>query len=120
MAASNYNVQTTSTGLRYVIETAGTGATVQTGDSVTVKYTAMFLSGSVFDASDSFKYKHKDSNASKRMIAGWEEGLELLSKGSKAVFLIPSSLAYGSTGYLVVPPYTPLLYGIEVVDIKKN
>lgn len=113
---SGYVVDSTSTGMYYVIEKVGTGAVAQAGNSVTIAYTGRFLDGTTFDASSSYTYVHK--GAYSRMIPGWEDAIEKLSKGGKGVFLIPSSQAYGSNGYMVVPPYTPLLFGIEIIDIQ--
>jgi len=61
-------------------------------------------------------YIHKTN----RMIQGWEEGIEILSKGGSATFLIPSNKGYGPLGSedRTIPPYTPLIFIIEVVNIK--
>jgi FKBP-type peptidyl-prolyl cis-trans isomerase len=122
MVQKQKDIDTTSTGLFYIADKVGTGATVQTGDTVTVKYTGMFMDGTIFDASayqneaGTMTYIHKSNDF--RMIQGWEEGIEVLNKGASAVFLIPSAKAYGPTGYLSIPPYSPLIFVIEVVDIK--
>jgi len=113
---SNKNIDTTTTGLYYIVEKVGSGPKVITGDSLTVKYTGMFMDGTVFDASSSFSYVHKGTN--QRMIQGWEEGIEVLSKGGSALFLIPSAKAYGDNGYAIIPPFSALLFTIEVIDIK--
>lgn len=123
MVSNNNDIDTTSTGLFYIVDTSGTGPTVKTGDTLTVKYTGYFMDGSIFDASSlhgngTYTYTHKDTNPQKRMIQGWEEGIEVLSKGSKAIFLIPSDKGYGPDGYGPIPPYTPLIFEIEVVNIK--
>jgi FKBP-type peptidyl-prolyl cis-trans isomerase len=110
------DVKTTASGINYYISKVGTGATVTTGKTVTVKYTAMFMDGSVFDSSDSFTYAHK--GASSGLISGWIEGIQLMSKGGKNTFVFPSAKAYGSARYDVIPPYSPLIFVIEVVDIK--
>lgn len=112
------DIDTTSTGLYYIVGKQGTGAAVQEGDTVTVKYIGMFLNGAVFDSSSSFTYVHKATN--QRMIQGWEEGIEVLNKGSRATFLIPSAKGYGAYGSQdgSIPPNTPLIFTIEVVDIK--
>lgn len=112
----------TASKIYYISDTTkiGTGAKVKAGDIVTVKYTGLFLDGTIFDASayhslqGTMTYIHKTD----RMISGWEEGIELMNKGASFVFLFPSSLAYGSSGSDAIPPYTPLLFVIEVVDIK--
>lgn len=124
MVKSNKDIDTTATGLFYIVDKEGTGETVKTGDEVTVKYTGMFLNGSVFDASayhseaGTYTYIHKDTDMTKRMITGWEEGIEVMKKGGVSAFLIPSAKAYGPTGSMSIPPYCPLIFVIEVVDIK--
>jgi FKBP-type peptidyl-prolyl cis-trans isomerase FkpA len=121
MVINKKDIDTTSTGLFYILETPGTGANVKAGNSVKVKYVGMFLDGSVFDASayhgdGTMTYIHKDSNT--RMIQGWEEGIEIMNKGAKAAFLIPSAKGYGPTGNNTIPKNTPLIFIIEVVEIK--
>lgn len=120
MTAKEYDIDTISTDIYYIVDTTkvGTGPTVKTGNTVTVKYLGMFLDGSVFDSSESYTYTHKDTDPLKRMIEGWEEGIEVLSKGGSAVFLIPSSKGYGARGNTRIPPNSPLLFVIEVLDIK--
>jgi FKBP-type peptidyl-prolyl cis-trans isomerase len=122
MSARKISLDTTSTGILYIPVKIGSGATVKTGDVITVKYTGMFLDGTIFDASEyqneagTMSYVHKTN----RMIQGWEEGVEVLQKGGKAIFLIPSAKGYGVTGSRdgTIPPYSPLIFMIEVVDIK--
>jgi FKBP-type peptidyl-prolyl cis-trans isomerase len=114
--AAKKNIDTTSTGIFYIVEKVGSGATVKTGNKITVNYTGMFTDGTVFDSSKGYSYVHKGSSS--RMIQGWEEGIEVLNKGERATFLIPSAKAYGSTGYSSIPPNSPLIFVIEVVDIK--
>lgn len=114
--SKNNNIDTTATGLYYIVNKVGTGRTVQAGDTVTVQYSGMFLDGSVFDSSSDFTYVHKATG--QRLIEGWEEGIEIMSKGGSALFLIPSAKGYGNYGYAVIPPYTPLLFAIEIIDLR--
>lgn len=123
MNTDEYDIDTTANGVFYIIDTPGTGAKVKTGDEVKVKYTGYFVNGDVFDSSllrgdGTMTYIHKNTDPKKRLIPGWEEGIELLNKGSIAIFLIPSEMAYGEDGSGPIPPYTPLIFVIEVVDIK--
>ncbi len=126
VVANKIIMDTTSTGLIYIKGKIGTGPTVKAEDVVTVKYSGKFLNGKVFDASAYYNeagtltYIHKAPTASDRsMIQGWEEGIEVLNKGASAAFLIPSYKAYGSTGSSpTIPPYSPLVFVIEVVSIK--
>ena len=111
-----------NTKIYFVIDTTkvGSGPNVKTGDNLTVKYTGLFLDGSIFDASKSYSYIHKDTDNTKRMITGWEASIEHLNKGASAAFLIPSAQAYGTTGSYggIIPPNSPLIFVIEVLDIK--
>jgi FKBP-type peptidyl-prolyl cis-trans isomerase len=120
MQKNQEDVKTTSTGIHYIQEKEGTGATVVAGDTVTVKYIGFFLNGDIFDESakhgGSLTYVHKKVT----MIKGWEEGIEVLNKGASAIFLIPSNKGYGLAGNGPVAPNVPLLFSIEVVDIKKG
>lgn len=77
----------------------------------------MFMDGAIFVSSTSFGYVHK-ATTGQRMIQGWEEGIEVLSKGGSAIFLISSAKAYGDYGYSIIPPYSPLLFMIEITNIK--
>ena len=124
MTTKKNDIDTTVTGIYYIVDTTkvGTGPTVIAGNSVTVKYTGMFLDGTVFDASvyhnqeGTMVYEHKTDP----LIQGWEEGIEVLNKGAGAAFLIPSAKGYGATGSYdgTIPPYTPLIFIIEVIDIQ--
>jgi FKBP-type peptidyl-prolyl cis-trans isomerase len=123
-ASKNKTVLTTSTGLQYILEKEGTGATIKAGNVVTVIYTGMFLNGTIFDSSlysgnGTFTYIHKSpTDANLTMIKGWEEGVEALNTGAIATLLIPSAKGYGVTGSGSIPPYTALLFKIEVIKIK--
>jgi FKBP-type peptidyl-prolyl cis-trans isomerase len=120
----------TPSGLNYVISKQGSGPKANPGDTVVVHYTGMFLSGKVFDSSlvDVAK-KSGTFNAGRNYeplklpvgmqgsIPGFEEGLMLLPKGSKATLILPSSLAYGEQGNQGIPPFTPLIFEIEMLNI---
>lgn len=119
MNRNNKDIKTTTTGIKYIVEKIGSGELVKAGNTVTVKYTGMFLDGQVFDASSlrgdgTMTFIHKTN----RMIQGWEEGIEVLNKGASAAFLVPSAKAYGTTGQGSIPPNTPLIFIIEVTNIK--
>lgn len=114
MSVRQMDVKTSPTGINYIMEAQGDGPTVAAGDTVTVKYTGFFMNGGILDSSESYTYVHKTD----RMIQGWEEGIELLNKGASAAFLFPSNKAYGSTGHGPVAPNVPLIFVIEVLDIK--
>jgi len=117
---SKINFSKTESGLFYNVTKAGKGNVIKLGDTITVHYTGMLLDGTVFDSSiprnEPFKLVLMEGN----VIQGWTEGLQMMKKGEAATFIIPPSLAYGEQGAGPIPPYTPLVFNIEVVDVKKG
>lgn len=121
----------TDSGLQYVVTEEGTGAVPALGDTVVINYIGTLTTGKVFDTNEEEKAKKSDTHNPMRtyepirvavgkdpVIAGWTEALQLLNKGSKATLLIPSTLGYGERGSMgTIPPYAPLVFEIEVLDI---
>lgn len=120
LTAKGYNVDTTALGVYYIMDKTGTGDYPQTGDTCDIIYTGFYLNGTIFDAS---YYHYKDSiwslvYKSQSVVPGFENAIGLLNKGAKADFIIPSRLAYGSTGYYEIPPYMPLGFEIKMKNIR--
>jgi FKBP-type peptidyl-prolyl cis-trans isomerase FkpA len=116
---NNVTVQPTETGLYIISTQAGTGKEIVAGQMASVKYTGKFMNGKVFDASDLHGGTPYDVPVGKgQVIPGWDEALLKMKKGGKALLVIPSSLGYGAQGSQSIPPYTPLIFDIEVVDVK--
>ncbi len=117
---ANYNVDTTKLGVFYVMNKLGTGSYPQKSDTCYLIYTGFFLNGGIFDASayyaqDSiWKFNYLEVN----LIPGFNDGIALLNKGAEAEIIIPSSLAYGSSGYGEIPPYTPLVFSMKMRNLK--
>lgn len=108
---------TTATGLLYLELEAGSGESPKPTDQVSVHYTGWLLDGKKFDSS-----RDRDQPATfpvNRVIPGWIEGLQLMKVGGKCKLLIPSALAYGKRGRPGIPPNSPLLFDIELLEIKK-
>lgn len=125
LIAKDHNVDTTASGMYYVKTKEGVGDFAKSGDTLSVGYAGYFLDGNAFDASawhnrqDSsytFILEHKDH----RMIKGFEEGVKMLNTGSMVQLIIPSELAYGSNGTYGIPPYTSLIFVIEMKRIKPS
>lgn len=109
-------------GMKFVPIEEGKGMKVQNGRDVVVEYTAKFLDGTVFDSS---RGEHQQPlefqvGAPGQVVLGLEMGLKELYKGGKAVFIMPSQFAFGERGVPAggVPPFTPVIYEVEVVDVK--
>ncbi len=122
-AQNKLNPSKTASGLYYQIEKEGNGSIAQQGQQVTVNYTGRTLDGNVFDSNQDPKFKHVEPFTfplgQGAVIPGWDEGVALLKKGSKAKLFIPSPLAYGpqSPGP-EIPANSILVFDVEVTDIK--
>lgn len=102
-------------GLIYIEKEKGTGKSPADYSIVEMKYTARFLDGRIFSSSgDSSAYQLKESYP---LLTGLDQGLKLMSKGSRALLVIPYDLGFGSDGYVIVPPYQTLLYDIQVLNV---
>jgi len=124
--------KTTATGLRYIITKPSVKVKALKGDTVLVNYVGRTLDDKVFDSSIEAVAKSAGLEQPGRkyepievvvgtggVIAGWDEGLQLLHEGSKAMFIIPSELAYGAQGQGGdIKPYSTLVFNIEVVKVK--
>tara|TARA_B110000967_G_scaffold152574_1_gene156818 strand:+ start:12938 stop:13870 length:933 start_codon:yes stop_codon:yes gene_type:complete len=109
----------TESGLRYQILQKGSGAQAVNGATVSVHYKGQLADGTVFDSSYKRKEPIEFALGTGQVIAGWDEGVALLSVGDKARFVIPSHLGYGAQGAGgVIPPNANLIFDVELVDIK--
>ncbi len=115
--AKKDGVQTTASGLQYKILKAGTGVSPAAEDEVRVHYTGRLIDGSVFDSSvergEPINFKLN------QVIPGWTEGVQLMKKGAKYEFTIPSELGYGERGTSGIPGGSVLIFEVELLDVIK-
>lgn len=96
----------------------GKGAKAENGKKVKVHYTGKFLNGNKFDSSVDRGQPIEFQLGSGQVIKGWEEGLTMMKAGGKAKFIIPSKLAYGDAGVGPIPPCSPLVFEVELVEVQ--
>ena len=116
--AKKDSVITTASGLQYKVLKEGDGEVPQRSDKVKVNYEGRLIDGTVFDASS----KHGNEPASFRadqVIKGWTEALTMMPVGSKWQLFIPQHLAYGERQTGQIPPYSTLIFDVELVGIEK-
>lgn len=124
LIARGNDIDTTENGVYYVLIDEGEGDYAKAGDTLTVGYAGYYIDGVQFDSSYrsvsdttmTFTLKHEEF----RMIPGFEEAMTVLNKDARAQFIIPSELAYGSTGYGRIPPYQTLVFVIKMFEIKPS
>lgn len=109
----------TKSGLRYQFIQRGEGRTAEKGKTVSVHYKGQLVDGTVFDSSYKRNSPIDFALGVGQVIPGWDEGIQLLSVGDKARFVIPSDLAYGERGAGgVIPPNATLIFDVELVAIS--
>ncbi len=102
-------------GLIYIETKKGSGPMPKETDVVKVHYTGTLLDGTVFDSS--VQRGEPVEFPLNQVIMGWTEGLQLMGKGGKAKLIIPSSIGYGQRGQGPIPPFSTLLFEVELLDI---
>jgi gliding motility-associated peptidyl-prolyl isomerase len=113
-----WEMQTSGTGLRYLIDDEGYGAYVKDGDRVTLDYAVKLITGDVIytskeDGPLTFTVGQED------VISGLYEGVKLLRNDGKARFIIPSHLAYGLIGDdRKVGPKSTLIYKVHIIEVE--
>ncbi len=136
LKAKNIAAQKTASGIRYVMVQAGKGENAKPGQKVKVNYCGYLLSnGKYFDcSSESAAKEHGCFNEGRKpygplditlgmqqVIAGWEESLQLMNKGSKMTAFVPSTLAYGNQRRSQdIVENSILVFEMELVDITVN
>lgn len=117
--AKKKKVITTESGLQYKVLVKGKGEVPQATDEVKVHYEGRLIDGTVFDASAKHGTEPMPLKAN-QVIKGWQEALTMMPVGSKWQLYIPYTLAYGSNQAGNIPPYSALIFDIELVDIVKK
>lgn len=110
-------IKTTASGLQYIVEKEGTGATPKKEDVVKVNYKGTLTTGEQFDSS--YDRGQPAEFPVGGVIPGWTEALQLMKVGGKAKLFIPPELAYGPSGRPGIPPNSVLVFEVELMDIVK-
>ena len=113
------NVMTTPSGLRYIDEVIGKGASPTKGKKVKVHYTGTLTDGTKFDSSVDRGQPFEFAIGVGMVIAGWDEGVLTMKVGGKRKLMIPSKLGYGARGAGgVIPPNADLNFDVELLGVE--
>ena len=115
--AKKPGIITTPSGLQYEVLTQGTGDVPQKTDKVKVHYEGKLIDGTVFDSS--IQRGEPAVFGLNQVIKGWTEGLSLMPVGSKWRLYVPQELGYGERQAGKIPPYSTLIFDVELLGIEK-
>lgn len=117
--AKKEGVQTTESGLQYIINEAGSEQKIGAQDTLFVHYKGTLTDGTVFD-------QVEESAPSARMllnrvIPGWTEGLQLVGEGGSIRLFVPSNLGYGEQGQpqAGIEGNSPIIFDVKVDSVKR-
>jgi FKBP-type peptidyl-prolyl cis-trans isomerase len=117
LTSKRIKAERTREGLFFTVHTEGVGKEPQQGDFVKIRYVGKLLSGKIFDESpknEPFAFQI----GKQQVIEGWDIALQKIHVGAKITLYVPAKFGYGVAGIGdVIPPNTPLVYEIELLEI---
>ncbi len=114
--AKKEGVVTLPSGLQYLVIKEGNGKRPKATDKVKCHYEGMLVDGTLFDSS--VQRGEPATFPLNQVIAGWTEGLQLMTEGSKYRFFIPYTLGYGERGAgASIPPFAALVFDVELIEV---
>lgn len=117
---ANKNIKITASGLQYEVLKPGDKKNFPKVNSKTkVLYEGKLIDGTIFDSTEKNNGGKPVEFPLSNVIKGWQEGLQLMSKGQKNRFYIPANLAYGDRGMgQAIKPNETLIFEVELIDFS--
>lgn len=115
--AKKDSVQTLPSGVQYKVLVQGTGEMPKADSKVKVHYEGKLIDGTVFDSS--YKRKEPTTFGCNQVIKGWTEALTHMPVGSTWMIYIPQELGYGAREAGKIPPFSTLIFKVELLSIEK-
>lgn len=115
--AQRDEVMTTDSGLQYMVLEEGDGTESPSAtDTVRAHYEGRFIDGEVFDSS--IERGQPAEFQLNQVIPGWTEGLQLMNEGDRYRLFIPAELGYGEGGTGPIPPFSTLIFDVELLEVN--
>lgn len=113
-----WDMDTTGSGLWYMIIENGTGPEAKKGKVATIEYEVSLLDGTLCYSSEKTGPK-KFTIGFGDIESGLLEGILMLNEGAEAVFILPPYLAYGIPGdQKSIPPNSSLVYYVKLTGVE--
>ena len=120
---ATYEQFATSQTTQYQDIVVGTGLESSTGDTVAVVYKGWLTDGTLFDQNrineEGKIVTFNFTLGGGQVIQGWEQGIFGMKEGGKRRLIIPAFLGYGEAGQGQIPPYSMLIFDVELIKVQK-
>ncbi|WP_262480529.1 FKBP-type peptidyl-prolyl cis-trans isomerase [Alkaliflexus imshenetskii] len=117
MNAKKEGVIETESGLQYMVVEQTDGAKPDEWSTVEIHQRALLLNGTLLE--DTYRLNQTSTVAMNELIEGLQEGLQLMSAGSRYKFWVPAELAWGRKGTgNKIPPNAVLHFDIRLMSIR--
>ena len=115
----------TSTGMKYLETTVGTGGAVEWCRTTTIHYQAYLADGTKFDDTEVTGIPLPFTPGVGNLIDGIEQGVIGMRLNGERRLIIPAALAFGpqgrrdAQGNVIVPPNATVIYDIAVIAVNQ-
>lgn len=121
LEAYNHDIDTTDLNVYYITIEEGEGDFPTEGDTLVVGYRGTYVNGFLFDSSEIY---YPDGwefvLGSPPNIPGFDNGVKHVREGGKIQFIVPSELAYGTTGHGNIGPNQTLVFVVKLLELKQS
>lgn len=112
LSENEIDAKVDSSGIRYIVNREGPGKQANPCSKVTVTYLGRKLDGKAVDLK-----KEPETYSLNKLIVGWQIGLSKIKEGGAITLYVPSGYAYGKKGADGIPPYTNLIFQINLLEV---
>jgi len=116
--AKKEGIKMTASGLQYQVIKEGEGERPTLKSRVVTHYTGTLMDGKVFDSS--IERGQPATFPLNAVIQGWQEGIQLMKKGSRYRLFVPAVLGYGENSPSSIPPNSVLIFDVELIDVMEE
>lgn len=113
-----YRVGSTPSGINFTVSKEGIGKGIKAGQTAVVHYVGKLTNGKKFDSSRDHGQPYQFVLGSNGVIKGWNDLIAGMKEGEVRKAEIPAELGYGAEGKGPIPPNSPLIFEIELVEIR--
>ena len=117
LTKENSDVKKSDKGFYYQIVKEGSGRQCEQGLVAVFDYKGYFTNGQLFD--QTYGNRPPITHAvAEGMMPGLLEGLCMMKAGSTYRFYFPAEMAFGASGTEGIPPYSTVIYEVELHEVR--